>query len=147
MLARTKRTFCFSKMYLDWYLEFHAFHNEFSTKSSGSDVTFYQNLAIESKVYSSLYPSCHNQIRNVIFNFKIPYPPPYKREIWHYEQAYVHHIRKAVDIFPWEKEVRSFNINDMVFLFNKTVMKIISYYIPYWYIIIFLNYIDDRDPP
>ena len=46
------------------------------------------------------------------------------------DQANVDHIRKAVDVFPWEKALRNLNIND-IFLFNNTVKNIISNYIPH----------------
>ena len=46
------------------------------------------------------------------------------------DQANVDHIRKAVDLFPWEKALRNLNIND-IFLFNNTVKNIISNYIPH----------------
>ena len=81
---------------------------------------------MESGVHSSFHPNCHHQITYAKFNLKIHYPPPYKREIWHYDQANVDHIRKAVDLFPWEKILRNLNINDRIFLFNKMVKNIIS---------------------
>ena len=70
-------------------------------------------------------------------------PPPCECEIWHYNQVNVGHIRKAVDLFPWEKALRNLNICDMIFfLFNKTVKHIISNYIPHETVTF-----DDRDPP
>ena len=85
---------------------------------------------MESRVHLSLHPNCHHQITYAKFNLKIHYPPPYEREIWYYDQANVDHIRKAVDLFPWKKIFKNPNINDMIFLFNKTVKNIISNYIP-----------------
>ena len=66
-------------------------------------------------VHSSLHPNCHHQITYAKFNLKFHYPPPYEREIWHYDQANVDHIRKANDLFPWEKTLRYLNINNMIF--------------------------------
>ena len=88
--------------------------------------TSHQNLVMESGVHSSFHPNCHHQITYAKFNLKIHYPPPYKREIWHYDQANVDHVRKAVHLFPWEKILRNLNINDRIFLFNKMVKNIIS---------------------
>ena len=65
--------------------------------------TYHQILVMESGVHSSLYPNFHHQITYAKRNLKIYYPQPYEREIWHYNQANVDHIRKAVDLFPWEK--------------------------------------------
>ena len=58
---------------------------------------------MESGVHPSLHPNCHYQITYAKFNLKIHYPPPYEPEIWHYDQANVDHIRKALDLFPWKK--------------------------------------------
>ena len=68
---------------------------------------------MESVVHSSLHPNCHHQITYAKFDLKIHYPPRYEREIWHYGQANIDHIRKAADLFPWEKTLRNLNINDM----------------------------------
>ena len=103
--------------------------------------TSHQNLVIESVVHPFLHPNCHHQITYAKFSLKIHYPPPYEREIWHYDQGSVDHIRKAVHLFPWEKALRNLSINDMIFLFNKTVKDIISNYIPHETVTF-----DDRDP-
>ena len=97
---------------------------------------------MESGLYSSLHPNCRHQITYAKFNLKIHYSLPYERKIWHYDQANVDHIRKAVDLFPSEKALRNLNINGMIFLFNKTVKNIISNYIPHKTVTS-----DDRDPP
>ena len=60
------------------------------------------NLVMESGVHSSLHPNCHHQITYAKFNLKIYYPPPYEREIWHYEKANVDHIRRSIDEFSWK---------------------------------------------
>ena len=65
--------------------------------------TSHQNLVMESEVHSSLHPNFHHQITYAKFNLKIHYPVPYEREIWHYDQPNVDHIRKAVDLIPWKK--------------------------------------------
>ena len=38
-------------------------------------------------VHSSLHSSCHHQIIFAKFNLKICYPPPYPRQVWHFEEA------------------------------------------------------------
>ena len=43
------------------------------------------NLSVESGTQPSLHPNCHHQIVYVIFNLKVIYPPPYTREVWHYQ--------------------------------------------------------------
>ena len=66
-------------------------------------ITSCQDLVVESGVHSSVHPNCHHQITYAKFDLKIHYPPPYEHEIWHYYQANVDHIRKAVNLFPWKK--------------------------------------------
>ena len=56
---------------------------------------------MESVEHSSLYENCHHQIIYAKFNFKIYHPPPYEREIWHYQKANIENIRKVIDQFPW----------------------------------------------
>ena len=58
------------------------------------------------------------------------------------KQVNVDHIRKAVDLFLWNKTLRNLNINNMIFSFNKTIKNIISNYIPHE-----TDTFDDRDPP
>ena len=40
-------------------------------------------------------------------------------------------IRKTVEQFPWEKSFRNLHINEMVYLFNKTIKNLPSNYIPH----------------
>ena len=93
--------------------------------------TFQPNLIMESGVHSSLYQNCHHQIIYVKINLKVFYPPPYEREIWHYQRANVDLIQRAIEQFSWEKSFRYLNINEMVFLFNKTIKNIYSNFIPH----------------
>ena len=100
------------------------------------------NLVMESGVRSSLQPNCHHQITYAKFNLKIYYPPPYEREIWHYEKANVDHIRRSINEFSREKCFANISVNNKVHMFNKTIKNIMSNYIPHETIIC-----DDRDPP
>ena len=93
-------------------------------------------------MHSSLHPNCHHQITYAKFNLKIYYPPPYEREIWHYEKANVDHIRRSIDEFSWERCFANISVNNKVHMFNKTIKNIMSNYIPHETIIC-----DDRDPP
>ena len=61
---------------------------------------FQKSLVIESGVHSFRHSICHHQMTYAKFDLKTYYPPNYERdEVWHYEQANVSHIRKAVDPF------------------------------------------------
>ena len=95
---------------------------------------------MESGVHSSLHENCHHQITYAKFNLKIYYPPPYEREVWHYQKANVENIRKAISEFPWERRFANSDVNEKVYLFNKAIN--ISNYILHEIIIC-----NDRDPP
>ena len=97
---------------------------------------------MESGVHSSLHENCHHQIIYAKFNLKIYYPPPYEREIWHYQKANIENIRKAIDQFPWAMRFTNIDVNEKVNLLNKTIKNIIRSYIPHETITF-----DDRDPP
>ena len=97
---------------------------------------------MESGVHSALHENCHHQIIYAKFNLKIYYPPPYEREIWHYQKANIENIRKAIDQFPWAMRFTNIDVNEKVNLLNKTIKNIIRSYIPHETITF-----DDRNPP
>ena len=97
---------------------------------------------MESGVHPSLHSNCHHQITYAKFNLKIHYPPPFKCGICHYQKANTDQIRKAIEQFSWDRSFKNLDVNEMVFLFNRTIKNILSNYIPHEIIIC-----DDRDPP
>ena len=72
--------------------------NILTDSSSCIDLLFTSqpNLVMESGVHSSLHQNCHHQIIYAKINFKVFYPPPYEREIWHYQRANVDQIQRAI---------------------------------------------------
>ena len=86
--------------------------------------------------------NCHHEIIFAKFNLKVYYPPPYEREVWHFKKANTDHIKRAINGFPWERPFANLDINDKVYLFNKTIKNILSNFIPHETITF-----DDRDPP
>ena len=50
-------------------------------------------------------------------------------------------IKREIEQFPWEKSFRNLRIDEMVYLFNKTIKNILSNYILHETIPC-----DDRDP-
>ena len=97
---------------------------------------------MESGVHSSLHQNCHNQLIYAKINLKVFYLSPYEREIWHYQRTNVDLIQQAIEQFSCEKSFRNLNINEMVFLFNKTINFFFSNFIPHETVTC-----DDRDPP
>ena len=61
------------------------------------------NVIVESGVHPSLPPNCHHRIIYAKFNLQIYYPPQYDRKVWHYNNANIELIRRAVDQFNWQK--------------------------------------------
>ena len=55
------------------------------------------NLVMKSRVHSSHHQNCHHQIIYGKINFKVFYPPPYEREIWHYQLANAGQIQQATE--------------------------------------------------
>ena len=75
-------------------------------------------------------------------NLKIHFSPSHKREIWHYGQGNTELISRAVHELTWQRALSNLNINEIVSFFNKTILNIVSNFIPHEIIIC-----DDRDPP
>ena len=97
---------------------------------------------MDAGIHPSLHASCHHQIVYAKFNLKIHYPPPYEREVWHFQKADINLIRKAMNEFNWERAFFNLNINEMVSVFNTTIKNIMANFIPQETVIC-----DDRDPP
>ena len=89
------------------------------------------NLVMECGVHSSLHPNCHHQIVFAKINLKIRYPPPYGREIWHYEKANADLIRRSIDQFSWDNRFSNMDVNRKVHLFNQTIKSILCNFIPH----------------
>ena len=97
---------------------------------------------VESSVHPSLHPNCHHQIAFAKFNLMISYPPPYSREVWHYREANIDLIRKAISNFNWEKTFYNTNVTKKVSNVNETIVNVLSNYIPHETLTC-----DDKDPP
>ena len=115
-----------------------------NSSSSCIDLIFTSlpNLVMESGIHSSLYSNCHHQIVLAKFDLSIFYPTPYERTVWHCERANTKLIRRAIDQFGRLRVLFKVNVDEKVYFFNKTLLKIIENFIPHETIIC-----DDRDPP
>ena len=72
----------------------------------------------------------------------IVHPPPYLREIWHYREANTGLIRRTIKEFNWEKAFSNTSVNEKVDIFNRTILNILSNFIPQEIIVY-----GDKDPP
>ena len=61
------------------------------------------NLITESGVHSSLHSNCHHQIIFAKFNFKVVYPSPLMRKVWHYKDANTELFKRAINEFDWKR--------------------------------------------
>ena len=99
------------------------------------------HLVMRFSIHLSLHQNCHHQIIFAKFNLKVHYPPPYKREVWHFKKANTGPIKRAINGFPWERSFADLDINEKVYLFNKKIKNILSNFILHETITF-----DDRDP-
>ena len=68
--------------------------------------------------------------------------PPYSREVWHFKEAKTDPIRRALNDFNWERAFSNKNVSENVCIFNKSVLNVLSNFIPHEIILR-----DDKDPP
>ena len=89
------------------------------------------NLVLESGTHTFLDPYCHHQITHCRFNFKIPPPPPFERNIWLYDKSNVNLIRRCISNFPWEQHLSSNpDPNWQVESFTEIILNIMSNFVP-----------------
>ena len=69
---------------------------------------------MESSVHSSIHLACH--LQNIYANLylKVYYPPPCKRDIWHYKKTNVDLIQRVIGKFKWERTFHKKNTDDEV---------------------------------
>ena len=104
--------------------------------------TSQSNLIVNSGTLPTLHPNCHHQIIYAKCNLRIHYPPPYTRVVWHYKDSHDDLIRRAINQFNWERAFENKNVDEKVLTLNKTVMNILSTFIPHELIVS-----ADKDPP
>ena len=115
-----------------------------ANSSSCIDLIFtnHPDLLINSGIHHSIHPNCHHQIIYAEINFKIFFPPPYERRIWHYNRADYDGIRRSMYNFDWDGTFRNINIDEQVQIFSNVILNIMSNFIPNEIITI-----NDKDPP
>ena len=62
---------------------------------------------------------------------EIHYLPPYFRDVWHYQNANTDLIRRAIDMFHWDRAFVDTYVNEKVFILNKTIFNILFNFIPH----------------
>ena len=91
--------------------------------------TLQPNLITKPGVHPSLYPNSHYQTIFAKFNLEIIFAPPYFREVWLYQDANTDLIRRAIDMFDWDRAFVNTNVNEKVYIPNKTILNILSNFV------------------
>ena len=89
-----------------------------------------EHNVLESGVLSSLHPRCHHQIPYCKINFRIPFPPSYKRKIWDFSRANSTLIQRAMNEFDWDGLFEGLDVNGRVSLLTETITNIFSNFVP-----------------
>ena len=108
----------------------HFFRDDCKPSCIDLIVTDQPNLVLESGVRPSLDKTVKHQITFCKMNFKIPPLTKYVRKIWHFNRANVDSINRAISVFPWEENLRQHDPNKQVAILNKTILNIMSNFIP-----------------
>ena len=99
-------------------------------------------MVINSDVHSSFTLIVIIKLHLQKFDLKIYYPPPFEREVWHYQKADSILIRRAIYEFSWKRALSNLNVDEQVTVFNRTILNIMKNFIPHETIVC-----DDKDPP
>ena len=92
-----------------------------------------RNLYLETGVYPTLHEQFHHHVvfaKITAFNLT---PPPYKRKLWHYDQANIPAIRKSIVLYNWHWQERFQGLecpNLQVEVLNEVLTNIFSNCIP-----------------
>ena len=63
-----------------------------------------------------------------------PYPSSnshYLCEVWHHQDANTDFIRRAIDMFDFDRAFVNTNANEKLFILNKTILNILSNFFPH----------------
>ena len=99
------------------------------------------NLITESGIHPSLHSNSHHQIIFAKFNLEFIFLSLYFRNTWHYQDANTDLVRRATDMIHWDRAFVNTNVNEKVFMLNRTIMNILSNFIPHKTVTV-----DDNDP-
>ena len=90
----------------------------------------YWNRLYHSGVQPCLHPNSHNQLVFAKFDLSIYYLPPYERTVWYYNRVNADLIRRAFNLFDWDKALCINDMDKQVALFSDTLMNTIQNFLP-----------------
>ena len=88
------------------------------------------NLIQNSCTYASLFERCHHQIIFAEINFKVFYPPPYKRKIWDYKNADINKINESISQIDWVRHLNQKDPNEQIRYLNDCIINVFNNYCP-----------------
>ena len=88
------------------------------------------HLTLDPGILPSLHPRCHHQIVFCKVDFKIPFPPSYKRKVWDFSRANTVAIERAINMVNWDVLFQGLDINGRVSLLTETIPNIFSNFVP-----------------
>ena len=91
---------------------------------------------IDTGVIPSPDPFCKHSIIYGKINLNVPSPPPYVRQMWEYNKAYINMIRSSFSSIDWTSIFNNLTPDKMVETFNTNFFEIMNTFIPNKQIII-----------
>ena len=88
------------------------------------------NMITNSGVLPSIHPNCHHQIIYANINFQLFFPPPYERQVWHFDRADCESIKQSISNIDWNRIFLDMDVNLQVETFNEYLMNILKNFIP-----------------
>jgi len=93
-------------------------------------ITSNPSAIVDHGVSPSLDPRCKHQIIYSLINFHIPPPPKYKRVLWDYKTCDRNGLKNALQATDWTNLFADLDANQMVEVFNKTLLDLAKIFIP-----------------
>ena len=72
------------------------------------------------------FSRCHHQIIYAKINFKVHFPPVYKRLVWDYKKANVNLIKRSLAGVDWVNLLNPLSVNDQVDFSTQTILNVLS---------------------
>ena len=85
---------------------------------------------MDSGVHASLHLNFCHQIINAKLNLKTEYQPLHEQLVWDFKRTNIQLLNRAIETINPEKLLHNKNVNEQLYLFNKTMLNIFHNFIP-----------------
>ena len=89
-----------------------------------------RDLIIDSGVLPSLFPRCHHHLVFAKLNFKVSFPPAYKRRVWDFSRANIPAIQQAITGINWNTAFIGLNVDERVSFLTDCVLNVFQNFVP-----------------